>query len=70
VRAFIGRKAPDGSAINDDVALAAYLLDQGVAVVPGSGFGMAGFMRLSYATSDAQLALAADRMEAALGGLH
>lgn len=70
VRAFIGRKAPDGSAISDDVALAAYLLDQGVAVVPGSGFGMDGFMRLSYATSDAQLALAADRMEAALRGLR
>ncbi|WP_199030704.1 pyridoxal phosphate-dependent aminotransferase [Ralstonia sp. ASV6] len=69
VRAFIGRRTPNGSAVDDDVALAAYLLEQGVAVVPGSGFGMPGFLRLSYATSDAQLALAADRIATALGTL-
>lgn len=50
-QAFIGRRTPEGCAIDDDQALAAYLLDSGVAVVPGSGFGMPGCLRLSYATS-------------------
>ncbi|MEV5484500.1 MULTISPECIES: pyridoxal phosphate-dependent aminotransferase [Streptomyces] len=66
VRAFLGRTAPDGRLITDDVAFASYLLDEGVAVVPGSGFGMPGFMRLSYATSDDRLHLAADRLATAL----
>ena len=66
VRAFLGRRTPDGTEIEDDVAFASYLLEEGVSVVPGSGFGMPGFMRLSYATSDSQLHLAADRLEAAV----
>lgn len=70
LRSFIGRRPPRVGAITDDVALAGYLLDAGVAVVPGSGFGMPGFMRLSYATSDDELATAADRLGAALGKLQ
>lgn len=46
-QAFIGRRTPEGCAIDDDQALAAYLLDSGVAVVPGSGFGMPGCLRRS-----------------------
>jgi aspartate aminotransferase len=69
MRAFIGRTAPDGRLIADDIALASYLLDEGVAVVPGSGFGMPGFIRLSYATSDDNLHLAADRLARALEAL-
>ena len=38
--------------IQNDVAFGEYLLnDAGVAVVPGSAFGMQGYMRLSFATS-------------------
>lgn len=70
MRAFIGRKTTSGGIVADDVALAEHLLDAGVAVVPGSGFGMPGFMRLSYATSDEKLALAADRLASALGKLE
>lgn len=70
LRSFIGRRPPRVGAITDDVALAGYLLDAGVAVVPGSGFGMPGFMRLSYATSDDELATAADRLGTALGKLQ
>lgn len=69
VRACLGRQAPGGERIADDVALAAYLLRAGVAVVPGSGFGMPGFLRLSYATSDENLRIAAERMAYALGNL-
>ncbi len=65
-QAFIGRRTPEGCAIDDDQALAAYLLDSGVAVVPGSGFGMPGCLRLSYATSEARLELAATRLAGAL----
>ncbi|MHA6906887.1 aminotransferase class I/II-fold pyridoxal phosphate-dependent enzyme [Ralstonia pseudosolanacearum] len=42
------------------------LLDSGVAVVPGSGFGMQGCLRLSYATSEDRLELAATRLASAL----
>ena len=68
-RAYLGRATPAGQRLADDVALAAYLLDNGVAVVPGSGFGMPGFLRLSYATSDDNLRIAAERMAHALNNL-
>lgn len=69
VRQYIGRRKPSGEVIADDVALASYLLSTGVAVVPGSGFGMPGFLRLSYATSDENLHIAAQRMTYALNNL-
>ncbi|MDB4971202.1 MAG: aspartate aminotransferase [Myxococcales bacterium] len=50
VSAYVGGK------VKDDVALAEWLLDKGrVAVVPGSGFFAPGFIRLSYATSMANV---------------
>jgi aspartate aminotransferase len=66
VRAFMGRRAPDGQLITDDIAFVSYLLEEGLAVVPGSGFGMPGCIRVSYATSEDKLHLAADRLIAAL----
>ncbi|UNV90746.1 MULTISPECIES: pyridoxal phosphate-dependent aminotransferase [unclassified Comamonas] len=69
VRAFIGKKTPEGTRIDSDVVLAGYLLEKGVAIVPGSGFGMPGFMRLSYATSDEKLQMASVRLAGALGAL-
>jgi aspartate aminotransferase len=43
-------------AIQDDMALAEHILDKGrVAVVPGTGFFAPGFVRLSYATSMANV---------------
>jgi aspartate aminotransferase len=70
MRKFIGRTMPSGVRVKDDVELASYLLGAGVAVVPGSGFGMSGFIRLSYATSDENLRIAADRLTVALGNLQ
>lgn len=47
-----------------DLALGNYLLDaQNVAVVPGSAFGTEGYFRISFATSNANLEKALDRME-------
>jgi len=51
----------------DDNAFADYLLNEGgVAVVPGSGFGAPGHMRLSFACSMDTLTEALKRIEAAL----
>jgi len=53
--------------LKDDVELSNKLLyDAGVAVVPGSAFGAAGHVRLSYATSMEQLEEAMRRMAKAL----
>jgi len=53
----------------DDVKLAEHLLGKhGLAVVPGSAFGAPGHLRLSYATSDANLAKALERLGAGLTG--
>lgn len=47
----------------DDVALTRYLLEQvGVAMIPGSAFGAPGYMRLSFATSQANLEAALARL--------
>lgn len=56
--------------IETDLDLASHLLEQArVAVVPGSGFGWPGALRLSYATSMEQLGLGLDRMEQAFRSL-
>jgi aspartate aminotransferase len=53
--------------ISDDLGLAEYLIEQGgVAVVPGSAFGAPGHMRLSIATSMANLEKALARLKKAL----
>jgi aspartate aminotransferase len=53
----------------DDNEFAEFLLNTaGVAVVPGSGFGAPGHMRLSFATSMAMLESAAERIGKALSG--
>jgi aspartate aminotransferase len=53
--------------ITNDVEFSGYLLNQvGVAVVPGSAFGMPGHIRISIATAQANLTKALDRIEQAL----
>ncbi len=50
--AFVGKRTPEGAILDDDVQLCDWLVDVGrVAVVPGSGFGAPGHVRLSYACS-------------------
>ncbi|OCI97724.1 MULTISPECIES: pyridoxal phosphate-dependent aminotransferase [unclassified Rhizobium] len=56
VAGLIGRRAPDGQIIASDSDFANYLLrNVGVAVVPGTAFGLAPYFRISYATSLAEL---------------
>jgi aspartate aminotransferase len=50
-----------------DIAFSEYLLESAdVAVVPGSAFGAEGYIRLSFATSQANLEKALARITAAL----
>jgi len=54
--------------INNDLELAEYLLERaGVALVPGSAFGLAGHVRISIATSPGNLEQALDRIATAVG---
>jgi aspartate aminotransferase len=53
--------------VADDTALGEYLLNEaGVAVVPGSAFGLSGHIRLSFATSMDNLEQALDRITTAV----
>lgn len=62
-------EAMAGRGFHDDVAFGEYLLnDAGVAVVPGSAFGMPGYMRLSFATSLDLIKAGVARIAKALGG--
>ncbi|HEY1586603.1 MAG TPA: pyridoxal phosphate-dependent aminotransferase [Polyangia bacterium] len=59
-----------GGKLEDDVALAEHLLEKGrVAVVPGTGFFAPGFVRLSYATSMANVTEGVRRIAEALAQL-
>jgi aspartate aminotransferase len=53
--------------VNNDLELGEYLIEKaGVAVVPGSAFGLGGYLRLSIATSRETLEQALDRIEQAV----
>lgn len=52
--------------LKDDLELADGLLESGVAIVPGSAFGAPGCVRLSFATSNANLEKAVERIAAFL----
>jgi aspartate aminotransferase len=68
--AFNGKKTPSGKMIDGDPSLCDYLIEEAkVAVVPGSAFYAPGFVRLSYATSQANIEKGVARMGEALGKL-
>ncbi|APG94553.1 pyridoxal phosphate-dependent aminotransferase [Sinorhizobium americanum] len=69
--AYIGKTAPDGRKIENDTALASYLLTEGkIATVPGAAFGVEPYIRLSFATSRENLAMAIERTADALAKLR
>jgi len=68
---LIGRRRPNGTVIETDVDFATYLLEEvGVAVVPGSAFGLAPFFRISFATSTERLIDACRRIAVASNRLQ
>jgi aspartate aminotransferase len=70
VSSYVGKRTPEGSILDDDVQLCDWLVEVGkVAVVPGSGFGAPGHVRLSYATSMPNIQDGVKRLKSALGTL-
>ncbi len=68
---ILGTTTPSGESIETDADFCAYLLDEAhVAVVPGSAFGLSPYFRISYATSEADLIEALDRIERACADLR
>ncbi len=58
----LGGRLPAGGIIEDDRDFAAYLLEEGVVVTPGSAFEFEGAMRISIATSQAEIEKGAKRI--------
>ena len=70
IAACIGKTSATGATITDDEAFATALLEEtGVAVVFGAAFGLSPNFRISYATSDAALQDACERIQAFCTGL-
>ena len=66
----IGRKRPDGKAIESDSDFVTWLLeDGGVAAVQGEAFGLSPHFRISYATSTSALEEACKRIRSSVGKL-
>jgi len=60
---LIGKQTKNGKTLsNDEDVVTALLEDAGVAVVQGSAFGLEGYFRISYATSDGLLSSACERI--------
>jgi aspartate aminotransferase len=67
VRGLLNRELAGGQVCRTEEELAAYLLETAhIGVVPGSAFGAPGFIRLSYATSMAQIEEGMRRLRAAV----
>ena len=62
---WIGRRTPAGQQLLTDVDVGAYLLESGVAVPEGTGYGLSPYFRVSFATSLDKLKEACRRMDAA-----
>jgi len=69
-KGVLGKKTESGKILNTDSDFMDYLLeDVGVAGVQGSAFGLEGFFRISYATSDSILEDACQRIKNACSRL-
>lgn len=67
---LIGRRTPAGEVLTDDVAVAAFILNEGrVSSVAGSAYGLSPYFRISTATSEGVLRDAVQRIAAAVAKL-
>jgi aspartate aminotransferase len=70
IHGLIGRRTRSGTRLDDDRAVARWLLDEAhVALVPGAAFGSPGHLRLSFAAADEVLHQAIQRIGAAVADL-
>jgi aspartate aminotransferase len=67
---LIGRTTLAGNKLMNDMDVATFMLDEcGVAVTPGSVFGMSPYVRVSYATSLDEILKACDKLETGIAKL-
>ena len=70
IKGLIGKKTPSGKVIDRCVSFCDYLLEEAnVAAVFGEAFGMGGYFRISYATSEKNLNEAMARIKKACAAL-
>jgi aspartate aminotransferase len=67
---LLGRYRPDGVCLNSDADVVAYLLEEGVAGVAGSAYGLSPWFRLSIATATDSVAEAGRRIAQACAQLR
>jgi aspartate aminotransferase len=67
---LVGRYRPDGARLNSDADVVAYLLEEGVAGVAGSAYGLSPWFRLSIATATDSVAEAGRRIAGACAQLR
>lgn len=71
MKGLLGKKTPGGKTIDRCVSFCDYLLEEAlVAAVFGEAFGMGGYFRISYATSEATLKEAMERITTAVAKLQ
>jgi len=62
---WLGRRTPEGRVLASDADAVAHLLEAGIAVPAGAGYGLSPYFRASFATSLAALEEACRRIDAA-----
>jgi len=71
MRSLIGKQTPQGKTISNSMEFCDYLLEEAlVATVAGSAFGLEGYFRISYATSEKALTEAMARITKACAALQ
>lgn len=68
--ALIGKRTPKGTTLENDKDVVLYLLEQGVAAVQGSAYGLEGHFRISFATSPELITEAGQRIQRACAELR
>ncbi|MBM3354617.1 MAG: aminotransferase class I/II-fold pyridoxal phosphate-dependent enzyme [Betaproteobacteria bacterium] len=66
---WLGRRTPQGKVLENDADVTAYLLESGVALPNGAGYGLSPYFRVSFAAAQDYLDRACGRIEAAAAKL-
>lgn len=71
VHGLLGARTADGKVLSSDVDVMTYLLNEvGLATIDGTSYGMPGHLRMSFATSLAQIDAGCAAMQHAVNRLH
>jgi aspartate aminotransferase len=65
----LGRKAPDGRVLQTEQDFTLYLIENGVAGIPGEAYGVSPYVRFSYAIDFESLKEACVRVQRACAAL-